>query len=328
MANLDVVDASKPDAALHAGTGESLPVDRVEGLSVEAFVARYRLPRKPVVLVDALRAWPAQGRYTPEWFAREHGDAVIHCGGKSYRLAEALALQDQATDGRPGPYPCTLSEARAFVRDIMPRLPFALPNRHTHPLVPELIFNAISHIDVFFGGAGNQFPFPHYDYLRMHGWVAQLYGDKEMTLYEAGQEHLMYVDPQRPWRSVMEYADQPDYARYPLFRQVRSRKVLVRAGEALFIPCGTWHTARCLNPGISVLFDQLEASNWREFTDEVVAMRKRARQPVKARVIGAYLRLLGPLLGVAERFGANRRADWGVPAAADEGTMLRRTCSA
>ncbi|OZB68719.1 MAG: hypothetical protein B7X33_04185 [Lysobacterales bacterium 13-68-4] len=133
----------------------------------------------------------------------------------------------------------------------------------------------------------------------------------------------MYVDPQRPWRSVMEYADQPDYERYPLFRQVRSRKVVVRAGEALFIPCGTWHTARCLDPGISVLFDQLEASNWREFIGEVVGLRRRAGQPVKAAVIGAYLRLLGPLLGLAERFGANRRADWGVPTAADEGSMLR-----
>ncbi|MCP1373339.1 cupin-like domain-containing protein [Dyella lutea] len=322
MANLNVVVASQADALSSAESSDLPPVDRVEGLGVDDFVARYRLPRRPVVLTDALKQWPANGRYTPEFFARAHADLEIRCAGKTYRLAEALSLQDQATEGHPGPYPCTIKDARSFVRDIMPRLPWALPNRHTHPLVPELIFNSISHIDIFFGGAGNQFPFPHYDYLRMHGWVAQLYGNKEMTLYEPGQEHLMYVDPQRPWRSVMEYADQPDYERYPLFRQVRSRKVLVRAGEALFIPCGTWHTARCLDPGISVLFDQLEASNWREFTGEVVAMRRRAGQPLKAAAIGAYLRVLGPLLGIAERFGANRRPDWGVPTHAGEGTML------
>lgn len=298
-------------------------MDRVEGLAVDAFVARYRLPRKPVVLADALKHWPAARRYTPEFFAREFGDMRIQSAGKAYRLADALALQEAGSGGQPGPYPCALTDAATFVRDIAPRIPCSLPNRHTHPLVPELAFGGISHIDVFFGGAGNQFPFPHYDYLRMHGWVAQLHGDKEMTLYEPGQEHLMYVDPKRPWRSVMEYADQPDYERYPLFRQVRSRTVVVHAGDALFIPCGTWHTARCLNAGVSVLFDQLEASNWREFVSEVEGLRRRAGQPVKARLLGAYLTLLGPLMSLAERFGGNRRADWGIPTGAGKGTMLR-----
>jgi hypothetical protein len=290
------------------------PVDRVGGISVDEFVQCYRHARKPVVLTDAMKDWKARERFTPEFFAREYGDMQIQVAGRTYRLADAIRMQREASEDNPGPYPTAITECSTLVADIMPRIPHSLPNRHTHPLVPEKIFNGVSHLDIFFGGPGNNFPFPHYDFLRMHGWVAQIHGDKEMTLYDPGQEDLLYVDPERPWRSGMENPGQPDYERYPLFRQARSRKVVVHAGEALFIPCGTWHTARCLNPGISVLFDQLEPSNWNEFVGEVVALRRRAGQRGKATLVGAYLRMLGPVLSLAERFGANRRPDWGITA--------------
>lgn len=287
-------------------------VERVVGISVDEFVRRYRRPRHPVILTDATKDWAARDRYTPEFFCREYGDLPIRVGDRNYPLSEVIKLQQTSTEEQPGPYPCAIKDCRAFVRDIMPRMPYSLPNRHTHPLVPELLFDSISHVDIFFGGPGNNFPFPHYDFLRMHGWAAQIYGDKEFTLYDPGQEHLMYVDPQRPWRSTMEYAHDPDYERYPLFRQVRSQKVVLHAGETLFIPCGTWHTARCLNAGISVLFDQLESTNWHEFIGEVVGLRRRAGQPMRALLIGTYLRMLGPLMSLAEGLGANRRADWGL----------------
>jgi len=43
-----------------------------------------------------------------------------------------------------------------------------------------------------------------------------------------------------------------------------------------------------------------------------VAAERRAGRRFKAAVLGAYLRLLGPVLSLAERFGANRRGDWGL----------------
>ncbi len=295
----------------HEASHDASPVERVSGIGVDEFVRRFRIPRRPVILTDALQDWPALGRFTPDYFSREFADLPIRCAGKDYRLGEALTLQRNATADQPGPYPCAITDCRQFMRDISPRFGYSLPNRHTHPLVPALLFNSISHIDIFFGGAGNNFPFPHYDFLRMHGWVAQVYGDKEFTLFYPGQEHLLYVDPQRPWRSTMESTNEPDPGRYPLFRQARGRKVIVHAGEALFIPCGTWHAVRSLNASISVLFDQLESSNWREFRQEVVALRRREGQFMKARLIDAYLWVLGPAMDVLEYFGANRRKDWG-----------------
>ncbi len=291
-------------------------VERVSGIGVGEFVKRYRKPRRPVILTDALGAWAAKDRFTPDFFRREHGEQMVRARGREYRLAEIIELQQNSTPERPAPYPCTLSAAdcRALLPDISPRFAYSLPNRHTHPLVPDGLFESIYHTEIFFGGPDGHFPLLHYDFLRMHAWIAQVYGDKEFTLYEPGQEHLLYVDPKTPWLSTIEHSHDPDYARYPLFRQARSHKVVVHAGDALWLPCGTWHTARCLNMGITVAFDQLESGNWHEFVTEVVAHRRRLGRSAQAMALGIYLGALGPFFSVTEWFGANRRADWGMSA--------------
>jgi hypothetical protein len=115
------------------------------------------------------------------------------------------------------------------------------------------------------------------------------------------------VNPQLPWLSTVQYPY--DATRYPLLEKARTQRVVLRAGDTLFIPCHTWHTARCLSMSITAAFDQLEASNWREFCADVAA--ERMRNGRRARALGAYLRLLGPLLSAAEWFGADRRGDWG-----------------
>ena len=298
------------------GAAEAGGVERVGGLSVGEFVRRYRAPRRPVILTDALKDWPARERFTPEFFRTRYGDLPVKVRGREYRLAEIIDLQRESSVERPAPYPCTLSLADCpdLLPDVMPRFAYSLPNRHTHPLMPQGLFESVYHTEIFFGGPNGQFPLLHYDFLRMHAWIAQVYGDKEFTLYEPGQEHLLYVDPKAPWLSTVERANSPDYTRYPLLRQARSCTVTVRAGEALWLPCGTWHTARCLNVGITVAFDQLESGNWREFTHEVIAHQRRLGQRSRAFWLGTYLRLLGPVMSTAELFGANRRPDWGMKA--------------
>lgn len=284
-------------------------VRRVSGLSDAEFASHYRLPRRPVILADALAEWTACGRFTPEFFLREHGDQPVRIRGRDYRLGEVIELQQASTEEHPGPYPCTLRNCPQLFADITPRFSFSLPSRHSNPLLPKSIFSWVNHLEIFFGGPGGQFPYVHYDYLRMHAWIAQVYGDKEFTLYEPGQEHLLYVDPQRPWISVAN-AGAGDES-YPLLSQARCHRVVVHAGEALFIPCGTWHTARCLTPGITVAFDQLGADNWREFVGEVRAAERRLGRPIKAGVLGGYLSALGPVLSLAELFGAHRGSGWG-----------------
>ncbi|HEY0179707.1 MAG TPA: cupin-like domain-containing protein [Dokdonella sp.] len=285
-------------------------IERIDAIAPRAFDARYRRPRRPVVVRDALRGWSAPQRFTPEFFRREFGDRKVRVRGRMYRLGDVIAQQEQSDAAHPAPYPCTLGDCAALIPDLTPRFECALPNRHTSALMPRRVFELVNHLEVFFGGPGGEFPYLHYDMLHMHTWIAQVYGDKEFTLYEPGQEALLYVNPRMPWVSVVD--DLHDRERFPLLERARRHTVVVHAGEALFIPCGVWHTARCLSLNVTVAFDQLEATNWSEFVGDVVAEDRRSGHPLRARALGAYLRLLGPLMSAAERLGANRRADWGV----------------
>jgi hypothetical protein len=292
-------------------TAEAEPwVDRVETLDPADFRERYQARRRPVVLSNAFGQWPALGRFTPKFFLDHYADRPVRIRGRHYKLGEVIAMQQASSSEHPAPYPCTFAECDGLIADVSPRFPCSLPNRHTSALMPKSVFDLVNHLEIFFGGPGGEFPYLHYDMLRMHAWITQVYGDKEFTLYERGQEHLLYVHPEMPWMSRVD--DLHDTERWPLLSQARRHKVVLRAGDALFIPCGTWHTARCLSMNITVAFDQLESTNWREFVRDVVTEERRKGHGLRARALSVYLGALGPVLDIAERFGANRRGDWGV----------------
>jgi hypothetical protein len=301
------------DVPVAAAEGDSW-VARRRGLSYAQFVAEYRNPRQPVVIADAASAWPLYGHATPDYFRMHYGDHVVRVRGHDYRLRELIDLLEASTIDKPGPYPCKFEIARSFrelLPEVSPRFEYGLPDRQAHPLVPQRLFDAVNNLEIFFGGPGGEFPYLHYDVMRLHAWITQLHGDKEFTLYAPGQEHLLYVNPDMPWQSSIRDHHHPDYERYPLFREAKCQKVIVRAGETLFLPCGWWHTARSLNMTISVAFDQLGPDNWRAFIGDVADERRRAGRPLKALAFSAWLSLIGPLLSLAETFGANRPRDWG-----------------
>lgn len=298
-----------------AAHGESSWVDRRSGLDEREFVRDYREPRRPVVITDAARAWPLYGHGTPDYFRRRYGEHVVRVRGQDYRLGELIDLLDASTVDRPGPYPCKFEIAKTFrelLPEVTPRFAYSLPDRQAGFGMPQRLFGAVNNLEIFFGGPGGEFPYLHYDVLRLHAWITQIHGDKEFTLYAPGQEHLLYVNPEIPWQSSIQDHHHPDYERYPLFREAKCQKVVVRAGETLFLPCGWWHTARSLNTTISIAFDQLGADNWRDFVGDVVDERRRVGKRWLANALGAYLGVLGPLLSVLERFGANAAIEWGL----------------
>jgi hypothetical protein len=303
LGELDVLRAAAPE-----------PVERRAGLSVSEFIENYRKPRRPVILTDAARDWPVYGRGTPDFFRSHYGEHKVRVRGRDYRLSELIDMLEASTVEKPGPYPCKFEIAKDFrelLGEVTPRFQYSLPDRQANPLVPQGLFRYVNNLEIFFGGPGGEFPYLHYDVMQLHAWITQLHGDKEFTVYAPGQEHLLYVNPEMPWQSSIKNHHHPDYELYPLLRQAQSQKIVIRAGETLFLPCGWWHTARSLNMTISVAFDQLGPENWRSFVGDVTNERRRLGNPGKALLLGTYLSLLGPLLGLAELGGANRHSGWG-----------------
>ncbi|HKH63263.1 MAG TPA: cupin-like domain-containing protein [Flavitalea sp.] len=123
----------------------------------------------------------------------------------------------------------------------------------------------------------------------MNAWINQLYGEKRFTLFPGRQEELVYPKADDPWHSDVNIFN-PDYAKFPKYKDATPMEFTVGAGETLFISFGTWHTAHSLTATISVAFDQLNRKNYPDFMKDVWRFGKRQnRQKAIARYGYAWL---------------------------------------
>lgn len=282
-------------------------VEKKYGLTPAEFKRDHLDPGVPVVFGDATRDWPASTTFTPEFFRRRFGERELYVDvvDQTFHLSELLDRFEANDPLRPAPYPCKAVIARHFpelLKDVLPRYEYAQPDRSTSRLLPRRLLAGGSVLELFFGGPGGQFPYLHYDYMGLHAFINQMYGDKEFTVIPPHQTACVYADPANPWKSLIDNHHQPDLARYPLFANATPLTFVVGPGETLFIPNGWWHTARSLTVTISVAFDVLNGSNWARFEGEVANMLRDSR-PWKRMAASVYLSAAGGLLGLAESLG-------------------------
>jgi hypothetical protein len=69
----------------------------------------------------------------------------------------------------------------------------------------------------------------------------------------------------------------------------------------VYVPKGWWHTARSLEPSISIAKDLLVHQNWDLFSRDVV-FYKRKQSKLKASVMSMYLKALDTGMSVHEKF--------------------------
>ncbi len=97
---------------------------------------------------------------------------------------------------------------------------------------------------------------------------------------------MLYPRPDDPWRSELNVFE-PDYEKFPKFKDATPINFVVGPGETLFIPFGTWHTAHSLTPTISVAFDTLNSKNHKEFMQDVWTFKSR-QSKLKAVAMYSY----------------------------------------
>jgi hypothetical protein len=284
-----------------ASRASGYQVGRCARLSIAEFIREYRDPKKPVILTDATRHWQAHKKFSFDFFKSELGHREVVIDGKTYRLREFIDLLLASNEKSPAPYPCKLNVRRDFA-DLAPHFPrygLADPDRVHHPLLPRRYLDGLHDLEVFIGGPGGKFPYLHYDHLGLFAYINMIVGEKEFTIFTPDQTRFLYPNPKEPWISEMENHHQPDLLRYPLYAQARPSKVVLKAGETLFIPCGWWHTARSLSPSISVAFDQLCSSNWNFFVKACCDLRR--DKPIQRLMTRAVLKGTGRLIDASER---------------------------
>ena len=278
-------------------------VEKKYRLTYKEFAEKHLFANYPVVIGDACKAWSATHKFTPDFFKTHYADREVTIAGKTYTLGEYIDWMLTGTEDNPAPYPCTLQIEQDYpelLPDVQPPLKYALPDRIQSKFLPNRFLSGANTLEIFFGSPGAQFPYVHYDYMSLHAFITQLYGQKEFTVIPPSQTPYVYPKPDNTWVSDVPDIRNPDLEKYPLFANATPVTFVVGPGETLFIPCGWWHTARSLTPTISVALDSLNASNWKAFMREV-DMNMQKRKPTLAKPVEAYLSVLGSVLGAFEQ---------------------------
>lgn len=253
-----------------------MEVQKVGDISYKEFMNDFYKPGIPVVFKNASKVWKANGLFTPDWFRKNYGERSTELKDKSYTMREIMDLVEASTEANPAPYPFIFN-IPAVLPEIVPliqplNLNYASPNWLDNKMFNRGHWGGVT--ELFVGGPGGRFPYLHLDYYHLNAWITQLYGDKRFTVFPRGQEEFLYPRPDDPWKSDVNMFN-PDYDKYPKFKQATPIHFTVGPGETLFIPFGTWHTAYSLTPTISVAFDQLNGKNYKDFMKDVWMFKKR-----------------------------------------------------
>jgi|SRR6185436_1098734 len=279
-------------------------IDRRDRLTAKEFLNEYIIPNKPVVLTDAASEWKAHKVFTPEFFKKNFPNKVATLKGKQYTMSEYVDMMLASTEQNPAPYPWKLDIEKKFpelLEYVQPGFEVMKKNRLKSPLFSERFIPQAATLEIFFGGASGWFPYIHYDLYGMYAIVTQVYGKKEFTLYEQGDEKYLYPDANDPWMSTIKEYHKPDYEKYPLFKNARPTSVIVAPGETVYVPKGCWHTARSIEPTISIAQDLLMPQNWDIFQRDVVYYKKKESK-LKGMVFNYYLTAVKQGMDIHEKF--------------------------
>jgi len=281
-----------------------MEVQKVGDISYKEFIEEFYKPGIPVVFKNASKVWKANGTFTPDWFRKNFGDRTTEVKGNTYTMREILDMVENSTEGKPAPYPCifnipeTLPEVLPLIEPL--NLNYARPNWMENKFFNRGYWGSAT--EIFIGGPGGKFPYLHLDYYHLNAWITQLYGEKRFTVFPRGQEHLLYPKADDPWQSELNIFN-PDYVKFPKYKDATPINFTVGPGETLFIPYGTWHTAYSLTPTISVAFDQLNSKNFKDFMKDVWIFKKR-EGTMKALAYYGYAWLAGQTCKIGDSLSA------------------------
>lgn len=278
----------------------STQIERRYRPSHSDFSKEFLYPRKPVVITGALDRWTALTRWTPEFFKERYGDVPLRVEGQPYTLGGFLPQKDDgkpltlgelidlvlaSTEDNPAPYLRNVHIEKFLPElnaDLQPVPGYFSPNWLDGPLTRPLHSRLHGgRFELYIGGAGGKFPVLHWDTWHIYTFLSQVYGVKRYTLFAPDQTPFLYA---RGNQSQIDL-EHPDLQKFPLFAKATPIELELQPGEILFVPAGWWHTAKILTPSITVSASRVNASNWREFSQDL-----KSHAPLHMRpLVSAYL---------------------------------------
>lgn len=228
------------------------PIDIVDDISKEEFFEKYLKPRKPVVIKNMARKWPAYQKWTMDYLKEVVGDVTV-------------PLYDSSKADPAAPINAPTAEMKfADYIDLIQREPTDLRIFFFDPIkhAPKILKDYISptslmggfldkYPSMFFGGKGSV-TFLHYDIDMAHIFHTHFNGRKHILLFDYKWKDRLYQIPYATYALEDYDIEHPDFTKFPALDGVEGIECFLEHGDTLFMPTGWWHWMKYLDGSFSI----------------------------------------------------------------------------
>jgi hypothetical protein len=228
------------------------PIDVVEDISKSDFELNYLKPRKPVVIKNMAKKWPAYQKWTMEYVKDVVGDKTVPLYDSS-KADPSKPINASAAEMKFGDYIDLIKEAptdlRIFLFDPIKFAPDLLKDY----IAPKDLMGGFldSYPNMFFGGKGSV-TFLHFDIDLAHIFHTHFNGRKHVILFDYKWKERLYQIPYATYALEDYDVENPDFDKFPALKGVQGVEAFLEHGDTLFMPTGYWHWMKYLDGSFSI----------------------------------------------------------------------------
>ena len=228
------------------------PIDVVEDITQEEFRKKYLIPRKPLVIRNMAKSWPAYQKWMMEYMKETVGDVEVPLYDSS-KADPSAPINASAAKMKFGDYIDLIqrepTDLRIFLFDPIKSAPKLLEDY----LSPKELMGGFldKYPNMFFGGKGSV-TFLHYDIDMAHIFHTHFNGRKHILLFDYKWKDRLYKIPYATYALEDYDISNPDFEKFPALDGVEGIECFLEHGDTLFMPTGWWHWMKYLDGSFSI----------------------------------------------------------------------------
>ena len=239
-------------------------VDTVDSISPEDFKKKYYYPKKPVVIKNLSKDWPAYKKWTWDYFIDMVGDKEVgvynNVKSDAYtpiNTADAyMKFGEYLKKVKAGPL-----DLRIFLFNIFQHAP-SITKDFSWP--DHLMKGFVKKYPMLFVGGATSITHMHFDIDLSNILHTQFAGRKRVLLFPFEEQYKLYRKPYE----VLSLADfsnyykdgKLNYKEFPALKLAKGYEVILDHGDSLFMPAGYWHHMEYLDSGFAMSLRALQPS--------------------------------------------------------------------
>lgn len=215
-------------------------VERIETINKEDFTTLYKKPKKPVVITQLTKNWPAREKWNIDYLKKVAGNKVVplydskpstdkkhqHAPAAQMELKSYLDLLKQGEN-----------DLRMFFYNILAEVP-QLTKDFSYPDIGLSLFKKLPVL--FLGGKGAKVQM-HFDIDMADILLCHFGAKKRIMLFSPEQTKYIYRVPfSFSSLNKIDY-ENPDYKTYPALKNLQGEIAELNHGDVIYIPSGYWH---------------------------------------------------------------------------------------